>query len=122
MLVEKKGCLPKVDEILLVNGLNDVSKIAKKADILVISSRRDGNPLPQTFFNQLDENKVKTVLWGHNYYYSDYCNRIANCNAIKANVFVGRQQYDRYVDHKIILKSTYIYNMYPMEKKQKRKL
>lgn len=75
----------------------------------------------QTFFNQLDENKVKTVLWGHNYYYSDYCNRIANCNAIKANVFVGRQQYDRYVDHKIILKSTYIYNMYPMEKKQKRK-
>ena len=121
LLVEKKGCLPKVDEILLVNGLNDVSKIAKKADILVISSRRDGNPLPQTFFNQLDENKVKTVLWGHNYYYSDYCNRIANCNAIKANVFVGRQQYDRYVDHKIILKSTYIYNMYPMEKKQKRK-
>lgn len=121
LLVEKKGCLPKVDEILLVNGLNDVSKIAKKADIFVISSRRDGNPLPQTFFNQLDENKVKTVLWGHNYYYSDYCNRIANCNAIKANVFVGRQQYDRYVDHKIILKSTYIYNMYPMEKKQKRK-
>lgn len=121
LLVEKKGCLPKVDEILLVNGLNDVSKIAKKADILVISSRRDGNPLPQTFFNQLDENKVKTVLWGHNYYYSDYCNRIANCNAIRANVFVGRQQYDRYVDHKIILKSTYIYNMYPMEKKQKRK-
>ena len=121
LLVEKKGCLPKVDEILLVNGLADVSKIAKKADILVISSRRDGNPLPQTFFNQLDENKVKTILWGHNYYYSDYCNRIANCNAIKANVFVGRQQYDRYVDHKIILKSIYIYNMYPMEKKQKRK-
>jgi glycosyltransferase involved in cell wall biosynthesis len=32
---------------------------------------------------------------------------------VKANVFVGRQQYDRYIDHKIIKKSTYIYNMYP---------
>lgn len=47
--------------------------------------------------------------------------KLEELKAAFANVFVGRQQYDRYVDHKIILKSTYIYNMYPMEKKQKRK-
>ena len=44
---------------------------------------------------------------------NDFCNKICKCEYAKANVFVGRQQYDRYIDHAVINKSTYIYNMYP---------
>ena len=56
---------------------------------------------------------MKTILWGHNFYLSDFCNKICRCEYARANVFVGRQQYDRYIDHAVIKKSTYIYNMYP---------
>lgn len=120
LFVEKSAKLPKVDEIVTVNGLAELAQKVKKNDILVISSRRDGQPLSQNFFKQLEKENIKTVIWGHNYYYSDYCEQIANCSAIKANVFVGKQQYDRYVDHSIIEKSTYIYNMYPLVEKKQR--
>ena len=40
---------------------------------------------------------------------------ISNCKNFKANVYVGKQQYDRYVDHPICNKSIYIYNMYPTQ-------
>ena len=92
LFVEKSAKLPKVDEIVTVNGLAELAQKVKKNDILVISSRRDGQPLSQNFFKQLEKENIKTVIWGHNYYYSDYCEQIANCSAIKANVFVGKQQ------------------------------
>lgn len=69
----------------------------------------------------IETNQIKTILWGHNFYLSDFCNKISGCSYVKANVFVGRQQYDRYVDHKVIKKSTYIYNMYPQPVYEARK-
>lgn len=120
LLLEKRAIHPEVSQVRLVNRLDDVVKIAKEADILIISSRRDGEPLGNIFFEQLNSNNIRTIIWGHNYYYSDYAKRIAACNAIKANVFVGRQQYDRYIDHEIIKKSTYIYNMYPINSNKRR--
>ena len=62
---------------------------------------------------ELSHKNLNIILWGHNYYFEDDCNLIADLDSIKANVFVGRQQYDHYIDHRIINKSTYIYNMYP---------
>lgn len=112
LFVERNQLLPDVNKVITVNGLDDLIKKAKVVDILVLSSRREGNPLEQSFFDELEKNSVKTILWGHNYYYADYCERIADCSMIRANVFVGRQQYDRYIDHRLIKKSTFIYNMY----------
>lgn len=112
LLVEKEGRLPAVDEITVIHSFAEVPEKAEQSDILIVPSLRNGEELSQKFFDSLH---TKTIIWGHNFYYSDYCDRIADCNAIKANVFVGRQQYDRYIDHRIIEKSTYIYHMYPSE-------
>lgn len=116
--------LPMVDNYVAVTSLEQLVTKAniEHVDILVVSAVYNGMPLPQTFFDCINEKKVKTILWGHNYYLSDFCNKIANCSYIRANVFVGRQQYDRYVDHRIIRKSTYIYNMYPEVKEQRKKI
>jgi hypothetical protein len=59
----------------------------------------------------VEELKVKTIFWAQNYYFADLCNRIHRNRYIVQNVFAGRQVYDRYIDHDIINKSTYIFNM-----------
>lgn len=115
LFVAKQGVLPEVDNYVVVNGIDDLPAKAKKedVDVLVVSAVHNGIPLPQSFFDDISAKKVKTILWGHNFYLNDFCNKICKCEYAKANVFVGRQQYDRYIDHAVINKSTYIYNMYP---------
>ena len=122
LIVSEKGQLPEVDKIILCKDYLQVPPLAKEhgADILIVSSLYNGKPLPKVFLDQINQAKIKTISWGHNFYLSDYCSQLASCDYLKANVFVGRQQYDRYIDHKIIKKSTYIYNMYPLEGKPKR--
>ena len=109
------GKLPEVDGTVFVDSPMDVAGAFKKigADMLVISSVYHGEPIQRDFFDMIVKNKIKTIFWGHNFYLSDFCNYIAECEYARANVFVGRQQYDRYLDHKVIKKSTFIYNMYP---------
>lgn len=115
LLAVQSGKLPVVDGTLQVVSPMDIvdayNKI--KADMLVISSVYHGEPLPKDFFDMITANRIKTIFWGHNFYLNDFCNYIADCAYAKANVFVGRQQYDRYLDHRVIKKSTFIYNMYP---------
>lgn len=115
LFVAQNSVLPKVDNYVTVKSLEKLPLQAKteKIDILVVSAVYNGMPLPQNFFDDINSKKIKTILWGHNFYLSDFCKKICKCEYIKANVFVGRQQYDRYVDHAVIKKSTFIYNMYP---------
>ena len=123
LFATKEGMLPKVDAVeIMINPMEIYKKFKQnQADLLVISAVYRGEPLSQKFFEMIEMNKIKTIFWGHNFYLNDFCNRIANCNYVKANVFVGRQQYDRYLDHKIIKKSTYIYNMYQSPVYERRK-
>lgn len=116
LIASKEGKLPKVDQVIVEENLYAVPGIARRegADILVVSSLYDGQYLEQKFFEQVDRVRQKTVTWGHNYCLRPYCDQLVKCRYVRANVFVGRQQYDRYVDHAVIKKSTYIYNMYPM--------
>lgn len=121
LFISKSGKLPKVDNYVTVTSLEELSTKAanEDVDILVVSAVYNGKPLPHSFFISIDQKKIKTILWGHNFYLNDFCNEVAKCSYIRGNVFVGRQQYDRYVDHQIIRKSTYIYNMYPEVKEQR---
>lgn len=123
LFATKQGMLPKTDAVEIVSGPMEIGNVFKKtqADILLISAVYHGEPLSQDFFKMIETNQIKTILWGHNFYLSDFCNKISGCSYVKANVFVGRQQYDRYVDHKVIKKSTYIYNMYPQPVYEARK-
>ncbi len=119
LFAEKKGKLPYVDDVVLTDGIEDlINKVSQdNFDVLLLNSLRDGKPLKDEWFGLMNEKNIKVVLWAHNFYYSDYCTRIAACDAVKANVFVGKQQYDRYIDHQIANKSTYIFNMYPVGEK-----
>jgi glycosyltransferase involved in cell wall biosynthesis len=58
----------------------------------------------------IDEGSMKCAVWTH--IYIDYitANIISNSKNIKVNVFVGKQQYDYFMDHPIINKSIVIYN------------
>lgn len=116
LITSKGGLLPKVDQVIVEEDLYAVPWVAhrKKADVLVVSSLYDGQYLNREFFNQVDQSQQKTITWCHNYCLGQYCNELVSCDFVRANVFVGRQQYDRYVDHAVVKKSTYIYNMYPM--------
>ena len=70
--------------------------------------------IPQLTFGEyasLKNVKQSIILWAHNYLFADAANIISSLVCIKSVVFVGKQQYDRYIDHDIIYKSTYIYNM-----------
>ena len=107
LFVAKQGILPEVDNYVVVNGIDDLPAKAQKedVDVLVVSAVYNGIPLPQSFFDDISAKKIKTILWGHNFYLSNFCDKICKCEYAKANVFVGRQQYDRYVDHAVINKS-----------------
>ena len=80
--------------------------INNKDDYLIIKAR-DDKSLIQTIRNSTQ----KVITWGHNYYFSSLADDIAQTDNIVANIFVSKQQYDRYIDHNIIRKSTYIFNM-----------
>ena len=83
--------------------------LANSISILIVKST-----LPIRICQTLTDLQLKIIVWGHNYYLSDYADYVANNKNIVANVFVGKQLYDRYIDHDIINKSIVIYNMVPM--------
>ncbi|MCQ5258606.1 hypothetical protein, partial [Mediterraneibacter faecis] len=68
-----QGNFPEVDNYVIVNDIDDLPNRAKEEgiDILVDSAVHNGMPLPQSFFNHIEEKKVKTNLCGHNFYLSD---------------------------------------------------
>lgn len=115
LFAETQMSFPNVDKVVIIDDIENLPQKAKTegTDILVVSAVHNGKPLADAFFSDIESKELKTVVWGHNFYLSDFCNKLAKYTYVKANVFVGRQQYDRYVDHKVVNKSTYIYNMYP---------
>lgn len=65
----------------------------------------------ETIGEELESNNINTVVWAHNYLPSNILEMCNELNCIRRVVFVGRQQYDRYIDDKIAYKSLYIYNI-----------
>ena len=59
------------------------------------------------------QSSIPVIIWSHNFINAKDAEFIVRTNSIKLNVFVGKQQYDSYIDHPIIEKSAYIPNMYP---------
>ena len=57
---------------------------------------------------QLD---AKMVAWAHNFLSYNEANQLAKNDKISRVIFVSRQMYEHYIDHEIINKAEYIYNM-----------
>ena len=64
------------------------------------------------FVKALRDSDLKCIVWAHNYLLDKELDELLANQNIKKVVFVGKEQYDRYVDHDIIEKSTYIFNMF----------
>lgn len=101
-ILPKRAIQKNVKDIF--SATNHASK--DRVDIFVFKPIVD-----EKLYKLIDNLNVNTITWGHNYYFAPLAKLIANNKNIKANVFVGKQQYDRYIDHSIISKSTFIYNM-----------
>lgn len=92
-----------------VHNNSEVCNVAKqiRTDILILSQFND-----KAFEKDLARQKIKIIIWSHNYVLSDFCEFIKSAEPVKANVFVSKQHYDRYIDDDVIYKSTFIHNMY----------
>lgn len=60
---------------------------------------------------ELEKYNVNAIAWVHNYLMGPGAKAAASCRNIKAVVMVSHQQYDRYIDHDIIDKCKFIYNI-----------
>lgn len=93
-----------VDNTIIVSGMEEAIGLASgQVDIIIVRTETD-REIPQA------NNGCRIITWSHNYFNGKVANNIAERNDIGANVFVGRQFYESYIDHDIIEKSTYIYN------------
>lgn len=78
-------------------------------DIIVLKTPQ----IKETYKLISDLSPIKFITWSHNFLYSDTADMVSSTANIVANVFVGKQMYDFYIDDDVIDKSTYIYNVVP---------
>ncbi len=94
---------------VVVESYKDMLEKAKihNMDIVVFNSKN----VDKFLLDYAENLKVNLVAWAHNYPSAYQANIMADCQTVKRLVFVGKQEYDKYIDHRIINKSTYIFNM-----------
>lgn len=68
--------------------------------------------LSEELRHSIEKSNLKVIVWSHNFLQPESYRFISRTPQIKCNVFVGKQQYDRYIDNDVIKKSVYIYNFY----------
>lgn len=76
------------------------------------------NGQSKQWYQKLMESDLKCIIWAHNYLNYEEVELIHKIENVKHIVFVSRQEYDRYIDHDIIKKSTFIYNMFNSKNEQ----
>lgn len=67
----------------------------------------------EEWYNCLEQSNLKSIAWAHVYLEHKELCLIRNNENVKRVVFVGKEEYDSYIDDDVIIKSTYIYNMIP---------
>lgn len=114
-----ESLLPQVDDVIIIDSILALPESAKnkKCDMLIMAYVNTEGESQNRLFQEFSRLDLKLIVWGHNYYFENDCKIIADRKCIVANVFVGKQQYDRYIDNQIAKKSTFIYNMYPNNNK-----
>ena len=100
--------LPKCKDIVISSKKHLLETVmSEKIDLFIVQ-----NGQKKDFYDKLIEMNIATIVWAHNYINCNEAKWLALNPIIKRVVCVGRQEYDRYVDHNIINKMTYIYNMF----------
>lgn len=107
----------KIRDIIVQDDIEAI-KMARKlnVDVLILKS-----PTDESVFLEIDKQKVPIISWAHNYILGNCLQLHKKTEYIKRVVFVGKQEYDRYIDDDIINKSDYIFNMFKSDLNHRRK-
>lgn len=102
-------------ECKYIRNLNSFASECKKdgIDVLVINFSR-----LKILDKSIEDNQIKTIVWVHNFITSEFLEIAKKNRYVRRIVFVGKEQYDRYIDDEIIGKSECIFNMFNSECKE----
>lgn len=103
-------------DCLLPNGVRDI-RINSESDLLDRLSVSDEQIIVHQitksnfWYERIAKMEIIDIPWAHCYIKYPEVMFINACSNVKRVVFVGREEYDTYIDDDIIKKSTFIYNM-----------
>ena len=102
--------LPESINVIICNDVTEAltKSVKNKDDIFVL--RFEPDYLQRRVLEDPLLQRLKIILWAHNFYRRKYLSYFDSLSCIKAIVNVGREQLDTYRDHHAFYKSTYIYN------------
>lgn len=86
--------------------------IREKVKTLVINKSQ----LDEKVFSEYSD-KISLILWAHNTIPFHVLNQIQKISYVKRLVCCGREMLELFRDHPISIKSTYVYNIFPIEDK-----
>ncbi len=81
------------------------------ADVVIIRDLE----LTEEISKFIRDNRIKTIVWAHNFQSYEMMKAIDENDYIKRNVCVGREQYEMLRGHNIFKKSDFVYNTIPFE-------
>lgn len=109
-------CIYHYSENQLQNEIKNV--IVKDEYDLLKTCEKDGVDVlihqvskTQKWYMNLSQSMIKSIAWAHIYLSYDEMMNIKKCSNVSRVVFVGKEEYDTYIDDDIIEKSEYVYNM-----------
>lgn len=108
----REANLPDILNNVIVNDLSEAIEVAdsERVDYLVVKHLAD-NILNHAF--DVKTEYLSIVCWCHVFVCHWELDYYSNNEIISKVVFVGREMYDLYRDHRIYSKATYIYNCVP---------
>ena len=89
----------------VVEMLQDASE--RELDILLFCTGKSSK-----WYEAISSNNIKCIAWAHGFLNYYELKKLKSTEQIKRVVFVGKNMYYSYIADDIIMKSTYIYNMF----------
>lgn len=97
-----------VEQILITKSEEILERFNNdKLDIIIFRQGRNTE-----WYKSIEKQQIRSICWAHNFLSYEELKSIVKTTYVKRLVFCGKQQYDYYIDHPVIRKAQYIYNMY----------
>ena len=103
-----ENILPEGTESVIVSSEGDIVERLKTdgTEVFIHHVNRD-----LSWYEKIKETDVADIPWAHNYIHYPEVRAIVSCENVKRVIFVGREEYDSYMDDDIMEKSAFIFNM-----------
>ena len=114
VILLSRTVMPSSVKSYYVRDINDACNYCKKNDydIFIINQGQ------YDIVSDIDKKGLKLVLWAHNDIPEDRMSRINKDDHVKRVIFCGREFLELSYDNLIMRKSTYVYNIFPIQSKE----